>query len=120
MDMEAGLEHLSRRTERNVDYMLIITDPSKMGLQTAERIKELAEEVHIEVGRIYLIGNNFPKGFHETFKKKASKAGLELIGTIPPDPNVMEYNVQGRPLLELPEDSSSLKAMNTVVEKLIP
>ena len=41
MDMEAGLEHLSRRTARDLDIMIIVTDPSQMGMKTAERIKKI-------------------------------------------------------------------------------
>ncbi|MEM2122590.1 MAG: AAA family ATPase [Candidatus Bathyarchaeia archaeon] len=118
MDMEAGLEHLSRRTDRNVDLMLIVTDPSKMGLETARRIKELTQEVHIEVKRIALIGNNFPQGLDRRFGEEASRIGLELAGSIPPDPKIMEYNIQGKPLLELPIDSPSLKALQVIAEKL--
>ncbi|MEM3607304.1 MAG: AAA family ATPase [Candidatus Bathyarchaeia archaeon] len=118
MDMEAGLEHLSRRTDRSVDLMLIVTDPSKMGLETARRIRELAEEVHIEVKRIALIGNNFPQGLNKRIEEEASQLGLELVGSIPPDPKIMEYNIQGKPLLELPMDSPSLKALKLIAEKL--
>jgi CO dehydrogenase maturation factor len=118
MDMEAGLEHLSRRTDRSVDLMLIVTDPSKMGLETARRIKELAEEVHIEVKRIALIGNNIPEDLNRRLEEEASRIGLEYIGSIPPDPKIMEYNVQGIPLLELPMESISLKALQVIAERL--
>lgn len=118
MDMEAGLEHLSRRTDRNVDLMLIVTDPSKMSLETAKRIKELTEEVHIEVKRIALIGNNFPPDLNGSLRDKASQIGLELVGVIPPDPKIMEYNIQGRPLLELPINSPSLNALRNIAERL--
>jgi CO dehydrogenase maturation factor len=118
MDMEAGLEHLSRRTDRSVDLMLIVTDPSKMGLETARRIKELAEEVHIEVKRIALIGNNIPEDLNRRLEEEASRIGLEYMGSIPPDPKIMEYNVQGIPLLELPMESISLKALQVIAERL--
>jgi len=61
MDMEAGLEHLSRRTDRDVDILIVVTDPSKMGIETARRIKELAKEVHIKFHKIYLVGNMIPQ-----------------------------------------------------------
>ena len=68
LDMEAGLEHLSRRTDRDVDVMLVVTDPSKMGLETAKRIKELIDEVHIGVKNIYLVGNRFPEGMDNVLR----------------------------------------------------
>lgn len=118
LDMEAGLEHLSRRTDRDVDTMLIITDPSKMGLETSRRIKELTREVHINVGKIYLVGNQFPEGMEETLKEAAEKIGLDLAGVIPLDPNVASYNMLGKPLLELPADSLSYREVVKIAEKI--
>lgn len=115
MDMEAGLEHLSRRTDRDVDIMLITTDPSKMGLQTASRIRELAEEVHIGFRRIYLVGNQFPAGMEGELRKRAEGMGLELAGVIPNDPDVASYNLVGRPLLELPGDAVSVGAVRGIM-----
>jgi len=83
MDMVAGLEHLSRRTDRDVDIMITVTDPSFMGLQTAKRIKELAKEVHIKFKKIYLIGNRFSPEIENTLREEAEKLGIELAGIIP-------------------------------------
>jgi len=110
MDMEAGLEHLSRRTDRDVDVMLIVTDPSKMGLQTAARINELAREVHISFKRMVLVGNLFPVSMEQELRGHAAKVGLEFGGIIPADPAVAEYNMRGTPLLGLPSDSPSVVA----------
>ena len=118
MDMEAGLEHLSRRTDRDVDTMLITTDASKMGLETARRIKELTQEVHINVKEIYLVGNQIPEGMEGVLKEAAERIGLELIGIIPTDPNVATYNMLGKPLLELPEGSPSYRAVLKIAEKI--
>ena len=83
MDMEAGLEHLSRRTSRDVDIMLIVTDLSFMGFQTARRIKELAKEVHIEFKKLYLIGNRYTKDKEGIVMKKAEEIGIEYGGIVP-------------------------------------
>jgi len=118
MDMEAGLEHLSRRTDRDVDIMLIVTDPSKMGFETARRIRELAEEVHINVREMYLIGNMFPRGLEGLVRRKALEIGLRYGGVIPQDPNIASFNLEGRPLLELPPDSPSVVAARKITEKV--
>jgi len=110
MDMEAGLEHLSRRTDRDVDVMLIVTDASKMGLQTATRIAELAKEVHISFRRMVIVGNQFPSSMERELQEYAAGAGLEFGGLIPTDPAVKEYNMRGIPLLKLPSDSPSVAA----------
>jgi len=114
LDMEAGLEHLSRRTDRDMDVMLIVTDPSRMSFETARRIKELAQEVHIEVKHIYLVGNQFNEELEETLKIVAKKIGIELAGYLPVDPNIMKFNMTGKPLLEIPDDSPAYKAVEQI------
>ncbi|RLI07167.1 ATP-binding protein [Candidatus Bathyarchaeota archaeon] len=118
LDMEAGLEHLSRRTDRDVDAMIVVTDPSKMGFETARRIKELAEEVHIDVRHIYLVGNRFTEQLEGALKSAAEEIGLELAGYIPVDPNIMSFNMTGKPLLEIPDDSPAYRAVERIAPKI--
>jgi CO dehydrogenase maturation factor len=118
LDMEAGLEHLSRRTDRDVDVMLVVAEPSKMGLETARRIKDLAKEVHIGVKKIYLVGNCFQKGMEGTLEKAASDIGMELAGIVPVDENVTSYNMAGRPLLGLPDDSPAYVAVGKIARRI--
>ncbi len=118
LDMEAGLEHLSRRTDRDVDTMVVVTDPSRMGLETAKRIKELVDEVHIDVKRIYLVGNRFTPDMEDLLHKSADEIGLEYGGIIPVDQNVMSFNLTGKPLLELPDDSPAYEAIGKFAEKI--
>ena len=118
MDMEAGLEHLSRRTDRDVDVMIVITDPSSLGFQTARRIKELAEEVHIEFKKIYLVGNRFSAEMESMLKDEASKVGVEYAGNIPHDDNVLKYNLTGQPLVELPPESPALQTAKGILTRM--
>ena len=118
MDEHAGLEHLSRRTDRDVDVMVIVTDPSSMGFQTARRIKELAKEVHIEFKKIYLVGNRFAPGMESTLKEEASKMGVEFAGSIPHDEEVLGYNLRGKPLVELPPENPALIAVKDILKRM--
>jgi CO dehydrogenase maturation factor len=118
LDMEAGLEHLSRRTDRDVDSMIVVTDPSRMGLETARRIKELVDEVHIDVKHIYLVGNRFTPDMKELLQKSADDIGLEYGGIIPVDENVMAFNLTGKPLLEIPDDSPAFDAVGDLAKKI--
>ncbi|MFQ5710681.1 MAG: AAA family ATPase [Candidatus Geothermarchaeales archaeon] len=118
MDMEAGLEHLSRRTDRDVDTMIVVTDPSLMGLQTARRIKEIAKEVHIEFVRSYLIGNRFSPEMRSTLKEEAEKMGFEFAGIVPHDEVVLKYNLTGQPLLGLPEGSPAITAVREILTRI--
>jgi CO dehydrogenase maturation factor len=118
LDMEAGLEHLSRRTDRDVDYMIVVTDPSRMGLETARRIKELVDEVHIDVKHIYLVGNRFTPEMEAILQKSANEIGLEYGGIIPVDENVMAFNLTGKPLLDIPENSPAYEAVGSLAKKI--
>ena len=118
LDMEAGIEHLSRRTDRDVDAMIVVTDPSRMGFETAKRVKELIKEVHIDVKKTYLVGNRFPDEALGLLAKSAENIDMELAGSIPYDENIMNYNLIGRPLLEIPRDSLAYKAVGDIALKL--
>ena len=118
IDAEAGLEHLSRRTTQDVDVMLVVTDPSKRGITTAIRIKELAEHLEIRFKGLYLIANRTSPENEEKIKENAKEMGLEVIGTIPEDEKVKEFDFEGRPLIEL-EDSKVLNATEKILQKLI-
>jgi CO dehydrogenase maturation factor len=118
LDMEAGLEHLSRRTDRDVDVMLVVTDPSKMGFETARRIKELAEEVHIGFEHIYLVGNRFSKEMEDSLIKASEEIGLELAGYVPTDQKVMSFNMMGKALIDIPLDTPAYKAVSRIAAKI--
>ncbi len=118
MDMEAGLEHISRRTDRHVNTMIVVVDPSMMGLKTAERIKEVVREVKIEVEEIYVVGNRYPKSVEEKLFNWARSVGYEVAGFIPEDPLIQEYSVLGKPLTQMPSDSTAFKAVKAIARKI--
>jgi len=118
IDMEAGLEHLSRRTDRDVDIMIVVTDPSSMGLQTAKRVKEVAKEVHIEFKKFYLIGNRFKPEMESMLRDEAKKLGYEFVGIIPDDNNIFTYNLTGKTLLNLSINSPAIPAIKQIMTRM--
>lgn len=117
IDTEAGLEHLSRRTTEDVDIMLVVTDPSKRGITTAQRIKELSENLLINFKGIYLVANRTSPENEEKIREYAGEIGLEILGFIPEDEKVSEFDFTGRPLMEL-KDSKALSSVEKIVERL--
>jgi CO dehydrogenase maturation factor len=115
MDMEAGLEHVSRRTDRDVDVMIVVTDPSSMGFQTAKRIKEVAKEVNIQFKKFYLIGNRFKPEMEPLLMEEARKVGYEYAGIIPNDESIFIHNLTGKPLLDLPPQSPAILAVKKIL-----
>ncbi len=118
MDMEAGLEHLSRRTDKDVDIMLIVTDPSKMSLETVRRIKDLTQEVHIGVKEIYVVGNKFPFESKDYLERKIKEMGLKLVGIVPVDLNIINYSMEGKSLLDIPRDSPAYESVRDICLKI--
>jgi len=118
IDSEAGLEHISRRTARDVDVMLVVTDASARGINTARRVAELAGELRVDFGRLLVLVNKITDQTQQIIEKHAKEAGLELIGFLPFDHQVVENDALGRPIWELSEDQPVVKAASKVFSRL--
>ncbi|MDD4900029.1 MAG: AAA family ATPase [Candidatus Omnitrophica bacterium] len=115
IDNEAGLEHLSRRTARQVDSLVIISDPTVVGLKAASRIDKLTKELEIKIKNKFLLINRA----NETFdQKKASEIGAKLLGQIPNDEQIYKISLNGSSLLQLSQEAVSLRALVKIGEKI--
>lgn len=119
MDNEAGMEHISRLTTSNVDILLTISDTSRRGLQAAMRINALAKDLNIGVSKSYLIINQTREAPSDTVLNIINHNGLELAGTIPEDHTVYEYDLNGRPTIEMPEDNQAVQAAYTIFNNIL-
>lgn len=120
IDNEAGLEHLSRRTTKKVDLMFAVSECSKRGIDAAARVKELIEELHLDVKNLYLIVNRVPEsGLTDEIKKAIDGYGLELAGTVPLDGKIFDYDNLGLPLVKIPEDTPALKAVRSIFDSFL-
>ena len=122
MDNEAGLEHLSRRTTQDTDLLLIISDSSVRGIMTAGRINELVKELNLNVKRVVLIVNRVQDGTSEdkTLQQAIAQQGVEFAGFVPADELIFEYDLNGKPLVQLPAGSKALTSFYSILDKLIP
>jgi CO dehydrogenase maturation factor len=118
MDEEAGMEHLSRRTTRDVDALLMCADPSLRSLVAASRISDMADKLESNVSRKYLVVCRLTGELPESMSREIERLGLDLVGIVPHDDLVSEYELAGKPLLELPNESVALKAVYEIAEKL--
>ncbi|MFC1928178.1 AAA family ATPase [Chloroflexota bacterium] len=119
MDNEAGMEHLSRRTTQNIDELLLISDHSIKGVRTIARLKELVSELKLVVKRQSTIINFVPGGVDPLIEAELSRLGIEPTAVIPLDEMVQEYDLKLRPLLELSDTSKAVKAVNSLMAKLL-
>lgn len=119
IDNEAGMEHLSRKVVEDIDTLFLISDCSRRGIQAVGRIRRLVDELKLSVGQIFLIVNRAPEGkLNEGTMEEIRNQGLELLGVVPMDTMVYEYDSSGKPLVQLPEDSLSKKALNDILSKI--
>ena len=119
LDNEAGMEHISRLTTKDVDVLLVVSDTSRRGIQAATRINKLAGELNIGIGRSYAIINQVKEALPEAMLDVLKEGGLELAGTVPADPVVYDFDLNGRPTVEMPEESTSVRAAFDIFHKVV-
>jgi len=121
LDNEAGMEHLSRRTTENIDELFIISDHSVKGVRTAARIIELINELKLSVGRQSVIINRVPQTMDNHVIQELEQLNIKPLATIPLDDEILKYDLEKISLLDLPDSSEAVKAidqfMNAVLDK---
>lgn len=119
IDNEAGMEHLSRKVVQDIDTLFLISDCSRRGIQAVGRIRRLVDELGLKIGQIFLIVNRAPEGkLNDGIKEEIANQKLDLLGVVPMDPMIYDYDSNGIPLVKLPEDSLSKKALNNILSKI--
>ena len=119
VDNEAGMEHISRGILPKVDTLILVSDCSRRGVQAVGRIAELIRECEMKPSRVGLIINRAPKAeLNPGILEEIQKQGLDLIGVVPQDEAVYEYDCDGKPTVTLPEDNPMRKAAFEIFDKL--
>ncbi len=119
IDNEAGLEHLSRRTTRDVDVLYVVTDPTVRGVVAASRVADLRDELDVNIKNAYLVVNRVVGDLSPTLVETIAGLGIPLAGAIPADAQVSRADADGRPLVELGPDSAIYGAVQGIVEKTL-
>jgi CO dehydrogenase maturation factor len=119
MDNEAGLEHLSRRTTQNVDELLMVSDHSVKGLRAVARVRDLVTELKLGVKRESIIINQVPGEIDPLLSQEMEKLGIVPAAIIPEDEELMRYDLEQKPLFNLPDTSKAVAAVNKLMEKLL-
>jgi len=118
IDSPAGLEHFSRKIFPDLDDLIVVTDESRRGLTTGERMRDIAREMGLKYKDLYVVVNKITTGRRDKVIENATSLGLTVIGTIPYDESLAKFDLVGDPLTGLPDDSPAVKEMANVVGKL--
>ncbi|MCX5712078.1 MAG: AAA family ATPase [Candidatus Omnitrophica bacterium] len=115
IDNEAGLEHLSRRTTRSADCLLVVSDATYVGLRAARRISDLVEELKIKTKKKILLINRSTQG---VLDEKIKETGLDYLGSVPQDDQLAELSLKGSSLFDLKNDAASYLSLSKIGEKI--
>jgi CO dehydrogenase maturation factor len=118
MDNEAGMEHISRLTTNDIDLLLVVSDPTRRGIQAAARIVELTQSLGLSIDRKHLIINQSRTGQNEAVIKAVNDFGLDLMGMVPEDAEVRDFDLNGQPTVELVNENQAVKAAYEIFEKI--
>jgi CO dehydrogenase maturation factor len=119
IDNEAGMEHLSRRTTRDVDVLYVVTDPTVRGIVAAGRIAAMRHDLDINIKQAYLLVNRVQGELAPTLAAAVAALDLPLGGLIPSDPGVTGLDAEGKPLVNLADDAPSYRAICDILLKTL-
>jgi len=120
VDNEAGMEHLSRRTSGKVDTLYLVTDYSLRGLRAVKRIHSMLSSLKLDVGNLGIVVCRGPLELGEAFTREAEEIGVSIAAVIPDDPALLEYDMEKKSLLDLPDDSPSVIAIDQMLKSTVP
>lgn len=119
IDNEAGMEHLSRRTTRDVQHLLIVSDPSQRGLVAAQRIADMSRELDVRIEKSYLIINRVQGKLPPEALAFVEKLGIPLLCTIPADDELAAFDYTGKPLVDLNDESLVYQSVAAMMRTLL-
>lgn len=119
VDNEAGMEHISRGLIPTMEIAILVSDCSRRGVQAAGRIAALMKELNFKPKTVGLIVNRAPEGkLDAETMEEVEKQGLTLLGVVPQDQDVYQYDCDGKPIVRLPKNSPVRRALHDIVQKL--
>ena len=122
LDSPAGLEHFARKTGQDVTDLVIVTDPSKMGIHTMKRVIEITNELHLKFENIWILGSRFPKELTEILEKEVKELTdkrVHLLGFIPNNDEISKINLNGGNLIKLASDNPAYLSAKECFSKII-
>jgi CO dehydrogenase maturation factor len=115
VDTPGGLEHLNRKVVSDIDDLFFVLDPSLKAIKNVERTLKLTREIGIKYKKCYLVANH---NFNQDLEDRVGRdEGAIYLGKVEYDPEVEKYNLTGKSLLDLPDDSPACLSVNRILAK---
>lgn len=119
IDNEAGFEHISRKTNLKIDYLLIVSDPSLRSINTAKKISELAKKIKLPVTQTFLLLNRVGNDISAALEEAVKKTGIKLLSGIGEDECIAACAQTDESVFELPAQSSAFKTVQGLAAKFL-
>jgi CO dehydrogenase maturation factor len=119
IDNEAGMEHLSRRTTRDVDHLLVVSDPSQRGLVAARRIADFRKELDIHIEKAYLVLNRLSGKIPAPLQEQIATFDIPLLGELPSDAELEEIDINGLPLVDVRAENPVFTAVARMMQGIL-
>ncbi len=119
LDNEAGLEHLSRRTTNDVEFLLAVANPTMPAVRAAKRVVELCKELPINIGHQALLLNRTGAAeISEPVARELAAMGVHRLQDIPQDDDVELAGAAGQDVFSLSDSNAALAAAKNIIETL--
>ena len=118
MDNEAGMEHLSRKTTEEVDALLLVSNHSVKGVRAIARIMELVDELKLRIKKKIVVINLVPDKLDPLVADELKRLKLKADVIIPQDEDLYRYDLEQKPLMEMPDNSPAVQAMDKLMSDL--
>lgn len=119
IDGEAGIEQINRQVVEKINTLVLVTDSSFRGVQTVHHIEHLVANGAIPACETIGVVFNRIQGDNRSIEELQALVGLPVLGLVPYDPTLQDFDAQGKSLLDLPDDATALKAVDQIVEKVL-
>ncbi len=121
LDNEAGMEHLSRRTTNNIDFLMIVGEPTIVGALTMQRIIKLAESLPITIKEKFCVLNRVPEeGIHENMQQKLDSLGIKVSAMFPFDQEIYNSAACGVSVFEISRESKFYRKLGDFLRQHLP
>jgi CO dehydrogenase maturation factor len=113
LDMEAGLEHLGRATSTGVDHLIVVVEPGRRSIDTAEVVRSMAADLKIK--NVSVVGNKIRGDKDEAFIRE-HLGDFNILGFIPYTDEIIEADLEGRAVYDV--SPTAVEAVKEIHGKL--